>query len=135
MNEEWEIVFYQEADGTEPAREFLKNSNLTPGELKQFQVRLYYLTEKGLSLLRERSDIIEKIKTEDNLYELRLDNTPNNPRFFLCALTGKCLVILHGFKKKDRKIPPREISIAAKRRDIVVAAKEDSSDTESASGQ
>ena len=127
MDEKWEIIFYQEVDGTSPAQEFLVNS-LTSGELKQFQVRVYLLTMKGLSLLVERSDIIKKIKTKDNLYELRLDNTPNNPRFFLCALVGKRLVILHGFKKKSRKIPPGEITIAAKRRDAVVE-KENSSDT------
>ncbi len=128
VDEQWEIIFYQEEDGTSPAQEFLVNSSLTSGELKQFKVRVYLLTMKGLSLLIERSDIIKKIETEDNLYELRLDNTPNNPRFFLCALVGKRLVILHGFKKKSRKIPRQEIAIAAKRRDAVLE-KENSSDT------
>ncbi len=137
MDEQWEIIFYQEADESSPVQEFLKNSSLTPGELKQFRVRLQVLADRGLSLLRERSDIMKKIKAEGNLgnlYELRLDNTPNNPRFFLCALVGKRLVLLHAFKKKDQKIPRREIEIAVKRKDNVLA-KENSSDTESTSGQ
>lgn len=50
--------------------------------MKLMQVRLYLLAEKGLSLLIERSDSLDKIETEDNLYELRLNNTPNNPRIF-----------------------------------------------------
>jgi len=82
------------------------------------------LTIKGLSLLVERSDILDKIETEDNLYELRLDNTPNNPRIFLCALTGKRLVLLHAFKKKSRKTPRTEIDIAARRRDLLIAKEE-----------
>jgi phage-related protein len=84
------------------------------------------ISVKGLSLLVERSDILDKIETEDNLYELRLDNTPNNPRIFLCALTGKRLVLLHAFKKKSRKTPRSEIDIAARRRDLVIAKEEES---------
>ncbi|BAZ26032.1 hypothetical protein NIES4073_69380 [Kalymmatonema gypsitolerans NIES-4073] len=72
-------------------------------------------------MLLERSDILDKIKGEKNLYELRLDNTPNNPRIFLCALIGKRLILLHAFKKKGRKTPKLEINIAAKRRDLVLA--------------
>jgi len=117
VSEKWQIIFYQD-DETEPVQEFLQDPSLTSGELKQLQVRLYLLAEKGLSLLIERSDILDKIETEDNLYELRLDNTPNNPRIFLCALTGKRLVMLHAFKKKSRKTPRGEINTAARRRDI-----------------
>ena len=127
MSEEWQIIFYQEVDGTKPVGKFLKDPSLTQGELKQFQLRLSLLTMKGLALQVERSDILDTIKTEDNLYELRLDNTPNNPRIFLCALTGKRLILLHAFKKKGRKTPQNEISIAANRRDLVVA-KEDKTD-------
>jgi phage-related protein len=122
----WEVVYYEEEDGTQPVKDFLQDPSLTSGELKQFRVRLYLLSVKGLSLLVERSDILDKIKTEDNIYELRLDNTPNNPRIFLCALTGKRLVLLHAFKKKSRKTPRSEIDIAARRRDLVIAKEEES---------
>ncbi|MBR8835428.1 MAG: type II toxin-antitoxin system RelE/ParE family toxin [Stigonema ocellatum SAG 48.90 = DSM 106950] len=130
MSEEWQVIFYRESDGTEPVQDFLRDPSLTPGELKQFQVRLTLLTQKGLSLLLERSDILDKIEGEKNLYELRLDNTPNNPRIFLCALIGKRLVLLHAFKKKGRKTPKLEIKIAAKRRDLVQANEEDRNEDE-----
>lgn len=130
MSEEWEIIFYQEVDGTVPVQEFFLDPSLTQGEKKQFEVRLNYLRTRGLSLLRERSDILDKIETEENLYELRLDNTPNNPRIFLCALKGKkCLVLLCAFKKKSRRTPQREIQIAVRLRELIVA-KEESNDTE-----
>lgn len=127
VSEEWQIIYYQQVDGTQPVEEFFNDPSLTKGELKQFQLRLYYLKNKGLALLVERSDILDKIETENNLYELRLDNTPNNIRIFLCALTPKRLILLHAFKKKGRKTPPNEIKIAANRRDLVVA-KEDKTD-------
>ena len=103
MNDSWQIEFYREADGTELVKEFLKDPSLKPGEVQQFQTRLSVLVEKGLVLMIQRSDILDKIETEENLYELRLPNTQNNPRFLLCALKGKRIILLHAFKKKGRK--------------------------------
>jgi phage-related protein len=124
VEKKWNVEFYQEVDGTEPVKVFLKDPSLKPGELKQLSVRLSLLAEKGLSLMIQRSDILDQIKTEKNLYEIRIDNTPNNPRFFLCALKGKRLILLHAFKKKGRKTPHKEIAIAARRRDLVVQDEE-----------
>lgn len=124
MSDCWEIKFYRKADGTEPVQEFLKDPSLKPGELKQFQTRLRLLKQKGLMLMIQRSDILDKIETQKNLYELRIDNTPNNPRFFLCAMTGKRLILLHAFKKKGRKTPSGEIAIAARRRDLFMEMEE-----------
>jgi hypothetical protein len=64
VSEEWQIIFYRDSDGTEPVQEFLLDPSLTSGELKQFQVRVMLLTQKGLSLLLERSDILDKIEGE-----------------------------------------------------------------------
>ncbi|MEA5470221.1 type II toxin-antitoxin system RelE/ParE family toxin [Spirulina sp. 06S082] len=116
MTEEWQIEFYSDnEEEISPVRQFLQDAALTKGELKQLQLRLKLLQAYGLQLLIKRSDILAKIKGEDNLYELRLDNTPHNPRIFLCALTGKRLVLLHGFKKKSQKTPKREITKAIQR--------------------
>jgi Phage-related protein len=125
VTEEWQIEFYIESDGTAPVQEFIKDPSLTPGELKQLQLRLKLLRSYGLRLLRERSDILDKIVTETNLYELRLDNTPNNPRIFLCTFVGRRFVLLHGFKKKSRKTPKAEIGIAVRRRDRIIQQQEE----------
>lgn len=127
VSEEWQIIYYQEVDGTEPVGEFFNDPSLTKGESKQFKLRLSLLKIKGLALLVERSDILDKIETEDKLYELRLDNTRNNIRIFLCALPGKRLILLHAFKKRGDKTPLKQIKIAAKRRDFIIA-KEDKTD-------
>lgn len=124
MTEQWHIEFYFDADGTAPVKEFLKDPSLTPGELKQLQLRLKLLQSYGLRLLRERSDILDKIATQTNLYELRLDNTPNNPRIFLCTLVGKRFVLLHAFKKKTQKTPKREIDHAVRRRSRLMKQQE-----------
>ncbi|MEM9541933.1 MAG: type II toxin-antitoxin system RelE/ParE family toxin [Cyanobacteria bacterium P01_E01_bin.42] len=131
MSEEWQIEFYSDdEEAISPVRQFLQDAALTKGELKQFQFRLKLLQAYGLQLLIERSDILAKIKGEDNLYELRLDNTPNNPRIFLCALTDKRLFLLHGFKKKSRKTPKREISTAIQRQKRLLEREEKQNEQE-----
>jgi phage-related protein len=120
VSQQWRIKFYRQANGTEPVKEFLVSSVLTPAELKQIQARLKRLQEIGVTLMVERADILEKI--EDNLYSLRLANTQNNPRIFLCVLKERHeIYLLHAFKKKDRKIPKRHIDIGIRRRDFIVS--------------
>lgn len=131
MSEEWQIKFYLDnEEEISPVRQFLQDAALTKGELKQLQLRLKLLQAYGLQLLIKRADILTKIKGEDNLYELRLDNTPNNPRIFLCALTDKRLFLLHGFKKKSRKTPKREISTAIQRQKRLLEREEKQNDQE-----
>src|SRR4051794_22145891 len=82
MGRVWQVIFYQEHDGAEPARCFL-DRELTVAEKAQFWHRVGLLAQKGLQLLG--TAILEKVKDEDNLYTLRLPKTTHNPRFLLCT--------------------------------------------------
>jgi phage-related protein len=112
----WKILFFQDERGNIPVKEFFLGTDLTDGEKKQMQVRMQYLVQRGLQLVVERGDILDKIETVQGLYELRLDNTPNNPRVLLCSAKGRQIVLLHAFKKKGRRLPVREVEIAKRRR-------------------
>ena len=119
MSQQWQIKFYRQANGTKPVEDFLQTSGLTQAELKQIKARLKRLQEMGFMLMVERSDILEKV--DDNLYALRLANTPNNPRIFLCFIKERLQIyLLHGYKKKDRKIPKQHLNIALQRRDSIL---------------
>jgi len=61
---------------------------------------------------------LDKVETERGLYELRLDNTPNNPRVLLCSARGRRIVLLHAFKKRGRRLRAGEIAIAKRRRNM-----------------
>jgi phage-related protein len=113
----WKILFFRDERGEEPVKEFFLGADLTDGEKKQLAVRMQYLAQRGLQLVVERGDILDKVETEQGLYELRLDNTPNNPRVLLCSASGRQIVLLHAFKKKGRRPPAREVRIAKRRRD------------------
>jgi phage-related protein len=113
----WRILFFQDQRGNIPVREFFLGADLTNGEKKQMQVRMQYLSQRGLQLVVERGDILEKVEGEEGLFELRFDNTPNNPRVLLCSAKGRQIVLLHAFKKKGRSLPAREITVAKHRRE------------------
>jgi phage-related protein len=117
MPEPWTILFFQDNDTSIPARDYLLG--LEPGEQKRFQVRLSILTEKGLGTGKPIMDHLEH-----NLYELRLENSPHNPRFLFCAMIGRRIYLLHGFSKTGQsndKVPESEKNIARKRREILEA--------------
>ena len=112
----WKVLFFRDRHGREPVRRFFLEAGLTDGEKRQLAVRIEYLARRGLQLVVERADILDEIQTEAELYELRLDNTPNNPRILLCGATGRQKVLLQAFKKKGRRHPTREVEIAKRRR-------------------
>jgi len=111
----WSVRFYKE-DGHEPVKDFLVDK-LTYAERGRFVKRMQYLQQKGLQLIADRPDILRKVKNEENLFRLSMTKSQNNPRFLLCAQSGKQLILLHGFKEKSTSDYDRAIAIAAERRD------------------
>lgn len=51
----------------------------------------------------------------DGLIELRVKGQEGIARVFYCTLSGKRIVMLHGFIKKSQKTPPNELGIARRR--------------------
>ena len=49
------------------------------------------------------------------LFELRLKATEGIARVLYCTMIGKRIMILHQFRKKTKKTPPKEIGIARRR--------------------
>jgi len=51
----------------------------------------------------------------EGLFEVRARGAEGIGRAFFCALTGRHIVILHGFIKKTQQTPQKELKIARKR--------------------
>lgn len=51
----------------------------------------------------------------NGLFELRLKGQEGIARVFFCTLVGRRIVMLHGFTKKSRKTPTKELTIAMAR--------------------
>lgn len=116
MSQLWQIKFFEDEDGKKPVQEFLHSSDLTKAEIKQIQTRLRYISQSGLAILGQRSDILEKLKgpEADGLYSLRCPNTLNNPRILICIPIEQTFVLLYGFKEKNSRDYNKAIAIASK---------------------
>ncbi len=51
----------------------------------------------------------------DGLFEIRARGPEGIGRAFFCTLTGRRIVILHGFIKKTQATPAKELAIARRR--------------------
>ncbi len=113
----YEIRYYRDQKGIEPAREFIRELERFPKLNRQRLRKIYlYLAELerfGLALGKPQ---VDSIKTQENLYELR----PGGDRIFFCCILQNVYVLLHGFVKKTQKTPQKEFERACRERDEVM---------------
>jgi phage-related protein len=105
---EWSIVFYVEASGAEPVREFLTSLD------RRAQARFDWSIEQLRSRnTRAREPLVRQL--EGKIWELRRESDTNIYRLLYSYLPGKRILFLHGFQKKTQKTPRREIEVAQER--------------------
>jgi phage-related protein len=107
---EWEIEFYKTESGRCPVQEFI-DSLSKKARAKVFR-DIDLLEEFGLEL---RAPFVRNITGVPKLKELRTKFGADNYRIFYFAFTGRKFILLHGFIKKTRQTPQREIQIAVNR--------------------
>jgi phage-related protein len=57
---------------------------------------------------------LSPIKSNDGLYEIRIEYNSNIYRIFCCFDEGNIVVLFNGFQKKSQKTPSKEIEKALK---------------------
>lgn len=100
----WEIEYYETAAGTVPVAEFV--DALAPQTQAKFIRSLELLEQHGL-LLRE--PWVKNIHGIPKLRELRFTSFGEIYRVFFFPVSGRKLILLHGFKKKSQETPKREL--------------------------
>ena len=106
----WAIEYFQTAAGSVPVAEFI--DVLSPQAKAKFIRSLELLEQYGL-LLRE--PWVKNIQGIPKLRELRFISFGEIYRIFFFPVTGRKLILLHGFKKKSQSTPRRELHIAEAR--------------------
>ena len=105
-----EIEFYEKADGSRPAEEFiLEQSSKMRAKIATV---INYLKEEGTNL---RMPYSEKISGE--IFQLRAQTEGDNARVLYFFVVGNKAVLTNGFTKKTNKTPPKEIEMANKYRE------------------
>ncbi len=106
---EIEVIFYREADGTVPARDWF--SRLPEKIQDKFRARIERLSEVGLDMERPYSGYLR-----DGIRELRVRWQNVNYRKLYFVHQHTIAVLSHGLTKKKR-VPPQEIDRAIQNRE------------------
>lgn len=105
---ETQVVFYREDDGAVPVLEWL--DGLPRDALIKCRVKLARLGELGHELRRPEADYLR-----DGIYELRVRSQRVNYRLLYFFHGSMIAVLSHGIVK-ERRVPPKEIDIAIRRK-------------------
>lgn len=101
-----EVVFFRTGSGTEPVRKWLKS---LPGTHKKVIGEDIKTVQFGWPL---GMPLVEKLAVD--LWEIRV-RVPDGIARVLFTVYGSLMILLHGFIKKSKKIPQRDISTALSR--------------------
>ena len=106
---EFEIVFYDKPDGSEPVKEFLLSVDL---KMRAKILRtIDLLAENGTTLRMPYSEHLE-----DGIFEIRVKSGSDISRVLYFFVIGRKIVLTNGFVKKTQKTPKNEIELAKKYR-------------------
>ena len=118
---DFEIIFYQKANGEEPAKDFLISLD-TKMRAKVFRT-IAILKANGSKLREPYSKPLR-----DGIFELRAKVGSDTSRVLYFFVIGQRIVLTNGFLKKTNKTPEREIETAIHYRDDYFSRKEDQHD-------
>lgn len=107
--QEFEIVFYDKPDGSEPVKDFLLSVD------DKMRARLL----KTIDLLAVNGTNLRMPYSEhlvDGIFEIRAKSGSNISRVLYFFVIGRKIVLTNGFIKKTQKTPKNEIELAKKYR-------------------
>ena len=104
----WTVEYYQDERGRYPVREFL--DTLPEKDQARILQTAQLLEDFGLQF---GAPYVKAVRGK--LWELRVRAGRANHRILYFAFVGQRFILLHGFVKKTRKTPAREIEIAERR--------------------
>lgn len=113
----FEVEFFDKADGTYPAEEFILSQE------NKMRAKIYRM----LDLLAERGNELREPYSkplEDGIFEIRVKQGSDITRVLYFFMEGNKIVLTNGFVKKTRKTPEREITLARKYRAEYISRKE-----------
>lgn len=101
----YKTIFYEKADGTSPAKDFLISLDY---DMRTKMFRTLKLLQSNGPELREPYSK----ELEDGIFELRAKFSSNISRLLFFYDKDKIIVLTNGFIKKSQKTPKQEIELA-----------------------
>ena len=114
---DFQIIFYDKADGSKPAKDFLCALET---KMRAKMTRSLGVIKKGGTTVREPYSK----HLEDGIFEARAKVGSNISRVLYFFFDGQRIILTHGFVKKTQQTPPSEIERAKNYRDEYKKRKE-----------
>ena len=114
METEYQVVFYENEDGTCPAEEYINSLEV------KLSAKVYWIlkmVEKNGPELREPYSKF----LNDGIFEIRAKIKKDLARVLYFFHNGKCVIVTHGFTKTTKKTPSSEIEKAKNYRKEYIA--------------
>lgn len=106
---EFYLEFYETKDKKQPVRDFLEELDRRTNQKALAYLKL--LMERGFLPYPYSRNVVGVKK----LRELRIEFISNIYRIFYFLASERKIILLHGFMKKSKKTPNKEILVAKKR--------------------
>ncbi len=116
MTADYEVIFYDLPDGTEPVAEFIDSQPAKMAAKIMWTISL--LEYNGPSLRMPYSEHLQ-----DGIFQLRTQVGSDITRVLYFFIVGKKAILTHGFVKKTQDTPPSEIERAQKYREEYLSRK------------
>lgn len=110
----YEAIFYDLPDGTEPALDFIKS----------LDVKMRAKLERSINLLQQAGPELRLPYSEHlevGIFEVRAKQGTNITRVLYFFFVGKKIILTNGFVKKTQKTPKNELTLARKYRDEYIS--------------
>ena len=100
-----DVIYYENSKGEIPVKEFIDKSS--PKDRNRIAKTIELLQEFGNKLDRPYAAPLK-----NGINELRIKGVDNNLRILFFYIVGNTAVLTHGFIKKSKKVPSKEIKLA-----------------------
>ena len=114
---DFRVVFYDKADGSKPAQEFLD----------ELDEKMFAKMTRAINIIRDGGAMIREPYSkhlEDGIFEVRAKVGSDISRVLYFFFDGRRMVCTHGFIKKTQRTPSSEIKLAKKYRNEYLNRKE-----------
>ena len=110
-----DVIFFRTETGREPVREWLSNFGEEDGNIIDLDIRV--VAEYWPQVLQ--TNLVKKMIGEEHLWEIRSRiSAGKRIARILFTLERRRMILLHGFIKKSRKTPRKDLRLARRRRDL-----------------
>ena len=119
--QEYEIIYYEDANGNRPVEEFILNSD------KKMRAKILL----SINVIKELGPLARmpySKELDDGIFELRAKSGSNISRILYFFVIGKKIVLTNGFIKKTQATPRNELIKAKKYRADFLTRKENNNE-------